>query len=483
MASTPTARLVEWIEQQVSSRPGGTRLPPDRSLSRDFGLSKTTVERMLRRFVESGALVRHVGRGTFVAPLAAPVPADAPVGSVESTARSITGLVSSGALRIGDPLPPLKSIAIQFAVAPATARRALLLLSQRKLLARVGRTYFVGTDSSGALRAAHTGVICVLSARSSDFGELFGSDFLAHAYRKMEYDLSSYGASIMYSAIDALPSLYRRWQKARRFPSGILLARVRGSDFDQALPTLRRITQSRLVTPPRVVSDMVRGELAQLQDLGDVLSRGHISTIAAREVAHMLQRRRASRVLFFLDEQQYLWDYHGPLWVMVKLRAEIAGLASPPRCRFVVTSEREGPGAIEDVLNISRQRTAIAQRLGKHVALSPDVLAHETTFCTDPMRTILEYRNADVWVFGSSADAARALTAASEHRITVPAHTAILTLEDDPGRYHLGLSYCGPDFDRIGYLMAHALLGDLPLSYSSRGFVQAFCRMVHRQTT
>lgn len=60
--------LVEWFEEQVRSgalRPGD-RLPPERKLGEQFGISRTAVREALRSLAARGLIESHVGRGTFV---------------------------------------------------------------------------------------------------------------------------------------------------------------------------------------------------------------------------------------------------------------------------------------------------------------------------------------------------------------------------------------------------------------------------------
>jgi len=46
--------------------PSGTRLPPERQLAEELGLSRNEVRKALARYELEGRIVRHVGRGTFV---------------------------------------------------------------------------------------------------------------------------------------------------------------------------------------------------------------------------------------------------------------------------------------------------------------------------------------------------------------------------------------------------------------------------------
>jgi DNA-binding FadR family transcriptional regulator len=50
----------------------GTRLPTERALANRFGAARNTVRRAMSRLADEGLIERHVGRGTFVAKVAAP---------------------------------------------------------------------------------------------------------------------------------------------------------------------------------------------------------------------------------------------------------------------------------------------------------------------------------------------------------------------------------------------------------------------------
>jgi DNA-binding FadR family transcriptional regulator len=53
--------LTRYVEAQA-----GTRLPPERQLAEEFGVSRNEIRKALARLEQDGRLSREVGRGTFV---------------------------------------------------------------------------------------------------------------------------------------------------------------------------------------------------------------------------------------------------------------------------------------------------------------------------------------------------------------------------------------------------------------------------------
>ncbi|HJQ76328.1 MAG TPA: GntR family transcriptional regulator [Acidimicrobiia bacterium] len=57
----------QWLRQQIDGLPPGTPVPPERTLSERFKISRTTVRQALHDLAVEGRIVRMQGRGTFVA--------------------------------------------------------------------------------------------------------------------------------------------------------------------------------------------------------------------------------------------------------------------------------------------------------------------------------------------------------------------------------------------------------------------------------
>lgn len=473
--------LVSWVETQVRTQPPGTRLPADRALARQFGLSKATVGKALRRLCDQGRLVRQVGRGTYTPSAGTPEPVPATPSSSESLEAVLSELVTGGSVRVGAPLPSAKELCFQFGVSRRSVRHAYERLVSRRLAVRVGRGYYAGPDFESVLGAARGADVHFFMKDEPDFGHIHRHDYLATAYQAMERVLYSYRARLHYRSLQELASVRSRWQTSGRIPLGLVFVRTEGSDMKPVLPLLQRGRRGHAPTP-RVLTDVRTGDFAEIGRVGEIVSRGHINTLAARAVARYAVERRFASVSFFFEANRWMWDYPQPDWPIVKSLAEMSAHARPPRCRFAVLDPR-GSMHFESLFRVPRATPAILQRLRKHKAMSIEDLRGAVVFGSDEEGLLRRERGVGLWVFGSAARASAGLEYARSVGLRVPEEVSVISLEDDPRYFHHGISYCGPDFDRLGYLMAHTLLGDIPAPHSRLGLLDAPGRIIHRETT
>ena len=83
----------------------GDRLPPERDLIRDLGMSRTTLRKALDALEREGVIWRHVGKGTFVS-------SETPLlGDLSELSRQVT---------------PVKMVRARLAIEPAIAREAAI---------------------------------------------------------------------------------------------------------------------------------------------------------------------------------------------------------------------------------------------------------------------------------------------------------------------------------------------------------------------
>lgn len=109
----PVARLRSYISDGGFAQ--GVRLPPERHLTDELGMTRATLRKALDALERDGLIWRHVGKGTFVAD-----------GSVQ---RPMGALVE-----LGRQLTPFRMMRARMAIEPAIAREAAVNASGDTLM-------------------------------------------------------------------------------------------------------------------------------------------------------------------------------------------------------------------------------------------------------------------------------------------------------------------------------------------------------------
>jgi DNA-binding FadR family transcriptional regulator len=112
-ALDPVARLRSFII--YGGHPRGGRLPPERHLTEELGMSRAALRKALDSLERDGLIWRHVGKGTFVAD-----------GTVPSAPTSAT-------TELGRQLTPFRMMRARLAIEPAIAREAAVNASGEAL--------------------------------------------------------------------------------------------------------------------------------------------------------------------------------------------------------------------------------------------------------------------------------------------------------------------------------------------------------------
>jgi DNA-binding FadR family transcriptional regulator len=99
----PVARLRSYIVDGGFTK--GVRLPPERHLTDEFGMTRSTLRKALAALEREGVIWRHVGKGTFIAD-----------GSPQAP--------GSAMIELGRQLTPFRMMRARMAIEPAIAREA-----------------------------------------------------------------------------------------------------------------------------------------------------------------------------------------------------------------------------------------------------------------------------------------------------------------------------------------------------------------------
>jgi hypothetical protein len=109
---------------------------------------------------------------------------------------------------------------------------------------------------------------------------------------------------------------------------------------------------------------------------------------------------------------------------------------------------------------------------------------HERLYVLPDFVSIVERFGTDVlWLCATDELTAAALRCREAASLAIPGDVSVVSLENAPAYYHLSASACAPDWELIGYLMAHSIVGDFPLDKTSHGYLRIPCPLIHRSTT
>jgi len=473
------ANTHDQLRPSILSLPAGSPVPTGAQLARLFGISPRTVARVLATLKSEGCIVRIRGKGSYRAPLQkhGELPAP-PVPPVEALVRVFADALGRGEFVAGSALPPVKYLVARFHVRGSTVTAACRELVTRGLATRVGRTYLAGHPSQ-LLKAAAGKPVAFFGTPPSDPGSVFGDPRLARAYARMEGELADHGYRIRYHALDEFAAQAGRWKRGGDVPYAAVVAGVSsryGTYRDAAVDAL----ESRPGSSLRV---LVQGQVEPHRAARlFLLSDGNINTRLCRETARFVVEQHRRHVRVFVDTR-----IARPFRAVtsVKLWSELLHLGFAGTFRILVRTSgiadrRELFGRLQHTAQSGKERVHL-----RKYEQAPSVEPHKLVELTRSAGGALDTCNEAgvLWVTWRAAEALQLHEATCARRRAVPKHTALLSLENDPVLYQPGISSCDLDSERMGYTMAHALIGDLPVHRTGKGFLEPQVALRHRHTT
>jgi DNA-binding transcriptional regulator YhcF (GntR family) len=480
---TPSQLLETWLMDQAKTP--GARLPTDARLAETFGCSVRTVARVMEKLRSRNSFVRIPGKGTFVSSgdPEPPSPAIAPSRtSVDSLVDYLMEKIRTGEMIRGDSLPQVKYLARQMKTGYTTVVKAYRLLREMKQAVKIGKTFWVGETSEDGMPAAK-GEVFLFKHHSDDFADIFESDMLAASFMKMEREFSAAGRLLRFQNTDRLNAVSRQWFASGKPPIGIIFFRTRQEDYrelsDRILQLIKR-SHHEFQTPLRVLLDCELGSIFDtIPRSMHVLGRGHISTATARSVARYIIASGHRQVALFTSDSSWVWRIP-PEAACMKIWIETRILKPAVHFDLMVKSESREPGAGRRFLGqMGNMRTQVAKYPGVSIDGLRDFVSDTASF----ERCFRRYAGNSLWIFTHASGAATALDWCAKHGVDVPGKISVLSLENHSDCYRLGISSCDPDWERIGYVLAHAILGTFPIEKTRKGFIRTFARLIHRSTT
>ncbi len=486
---TPAEELRKWLKATMGQAKPGQEFPRDKELAQKFMVSELTVRSAFKEFKLRGEVLRIRGRGTFkTGPQekeSVTLKKQPNLLSHEVVADTLADQIAKGVLEIGAAMPSIAYIVANYHVAPRTVILAYRNLEKKKLISRMGLSYRVGKMESH-LSGTNSGRILVLRADNADVHNFFSKDPMARAYERMERLLLGAGRRIRYARLDEVLERPGLKLNDNTQISGIIFAGLSDTYFHEKEKQIISLAKQLDAAKVPLLIDWTRGYSGNiLPKFSTLLSRGHLLTSLCRELADYLIRKHIKAVTFFFDENIGK-DYPWGIVALLRSWAEIKRVNPKLRIDFAFRSKFEND---ELPVFLSRLTNAVGENfisseLSRNISpytVSTEILLNSGCLY-DTLDTV--FKNCPhFWVFMTASEAANACEWALKKGISLPRQVAILSLQDDLQQRSWGITACEPDWDLLAYLMAHALMRDIPVAKSSKGFLAGKALVLERDTT
>ena len=489
----------EWVDRFIAENPPGTQLPFDRQLAKRLDCSVMSVRRVLSDYAARGLLQRRNRRGTRIPPSPGSekrreTPETSPQkdrrGSVTAIHDDLLGAIAAGTYKRGTALPLNKQVALQLRVSTHTVTSAYRLLEKEGYVTKVGKRYWVG-GVAGSLNLDTRRECMVLFPDDLSLSSLLrfqprdmASYNLSMALQKTESHLEAEGWRFAYHKYSELPALTRLWKERGYLPDGFMLfGRDQGfaneKDFRTMHGAISALAARMHVPLPRTLA-VVKNFICNARKC-HFFSVGHTYKIRARATAQFALRVNPKNLVVVLREDFPIGD----IMNFLRIYPEIRGTNTTMGLAFLLVSDEPG-GAPERILSKLLSNYGLdhlKQRLAVGGELSREDLRRLFHGTTGIDEALGQSDGQTMFVFRYDKEAAEALQWCSRNRVRLGEDVFLLSFENNPDYLGSGISACISDWETDGYLMAHALIGDIPIARTTRGFIQARARILRRLTT
>ncbi|QKV93894.1 GntR family transcriptional regulator [Streptomyces sp. NA02950] len=119
-------QISESLRQKIENREITEALPSQAVLMRDYGVSRSTIERALVELRQEGVVVSVQGSGWYVAG----------TGDRRPLVERVTDLLRAEGVKVGDPFPTEKALCDQFGASRTAVRSAIAQMEGKGLIGK-----------------------------------------------------------------------------------------------------------------------------------------------------------------------------------------------------------------------------------------------------------------------------------------------------------------------------------------------------------
>jgi hypothetical protein len=312
------------------------------------------------------------------------------------------------------------------------------------------------------------------------FRTLFSGGNNSRAFKRMEYELLKYGYSIKYVHIKEAETLLEDWLRARRSPNGLVFLKIKQNLYESIRAPLQKLVRFMDHRAPTVLFISSGRPLRdRIKKMNHILLGGNTFTELCRAVARYLHENRYRKLTLFYDQNRR----GHTIIAYLKIRPEILRLQRDFVFQQVIKPREETASPKEFIEKHIAEDVEKKGTISKYEYTPPLALEKDMIITNDFRKTYRSCLDSQVWVFAHDEDAAAALDWAEKNGIEVPEELSIVGLDNNPLFYHRGISSFEEDWDTIGYLLAHSVIGDFPIKKTGKGLLRTPAIMFNRNTS
>lgn len=488
--------------------PSGSRLPTIRKIASLFEISLRTANLVLRDLEKQGLIETRIRQGAYVRAGASPrrigkEPALAPAKSrTEEIVDNLAEQISHGDLKTGEYLPLRKTLKFRFGASSVTINRVLDLAEKRRLILRKGTRYVAGSgpvSDFGTRQRVYT--IPAWSIRNK-------RGYHEHVVRKnfipeFEKELSRHGISFV--GPRGRENVKR---KGIAVPTG---SNACGYFYHWSLSIVNGLvdgSESRLEKEFSRVNSMgipfvffncatIHNAFPRFSLLPyrNIFALGADNRMAGEQTASYLEILGHRKIAYFTLRAEE--------WADQRMEGLVRGIQGAPggsgevRHFRASLSDRKfnpfhnltGPEILRNVAEFTK-RISAGRQFHSHRA-ARQLAAHAfTQLNIDWLQARLEplfeealgHEDITAWATSDSTLGLPALRFLQAKGVNAPGKISLIALDDDQVLSEHAITGCDFQADRMGYLAAHCILGDIPVRRSRLGVVECPPRIVERGT-
>ena len=483
MPSSLSRNFSRWVEKVIADPSAEECLPTTTELSRRFKLSRMTINRLLKPYLSEGTLTAIRGKGTFITSRMSSsrsTPVARSVTSAQSIVNAVADDIATGRLKHGDPLPSFKLLRAQYRTGNVTIRQAYRMLEKKGLAAKIGRSYWVGGMQSLRSFGSEGTVVC-FNFSEGDPSDLNLDNDIRRAFLAMEHELHNHGLRLRFEDCSQLdlflrPETFGKGAFAGACISGITKQRFAGlaGPIEALGPVMNRSGKRILLC----------GAHYKKPGKAHLFCHGTITTSLVRTAAdYCFSKGFHTIVPVFRETDTNSKD----LRFLVRFISESLRLNPHVRILFLIQPLPHTTSP-EQVF----QRT-VSFRMHHHFEYFEGLLSKYAPFTMNDLYKLITLGDTleelfaripkgAVFLCRDAATAYEAVAWCQSRRLPLPSEASVLCFDDNPSLSLRGIATCIPDWATMGYLMAHALVGDIPIKKSRQGFLRTPAVLYARDT-